>query len=579
MTPLVFRIAGVRFKIDAAVVHLFRRHVQNGPHRPEAGGVLLGRQIRETCDSVVDRASTPMPRDERGRLFFNRRDPGHQVFMDEAWKASEGTTVYLGEWHTHPEPVPRPSGVDLHDWRRRLKHDDVPSQETFFVIVGKSEVCVWRGDRRSGAIRQMRADHVERFSEGGVMMAGKKSTAKGKNKPARKSPTTQSSKKEAAEYKDVTKSRHIKDPIRWALIAAAGGKCEFRGCRRYLFEHHVTKDVGNFAELAHIIAFKPSGPRGFEGARPEDVHALENLLLLCPTCHHKIDTQEEKYPAAKLRRWKREHEDRVRWLLDLAEESECAVLEIWTDLSNPPVVRSQEKVVRAIQPLYPSKSHWEPIDLAGNNLGDATLVQAARDAIDARVHQLFKSHGERPPKVAVIGITHMPLLAYLGGRLGDRVDVDLFQHHRDTSDWIWKDEPAKADFATKKLQDGSDPAKVALILSLSDPVVPERGLSGSTVPLDASFTIYETRLSSADPNRDFLRTRDDLERFRQEYRDFYAHLAKHHKTLQRLLVLPAVPVPIAIALGMQRLPKIHPTLEIYDEDRQNGGWRHVLDVE
>lgn len=155
MTALIFSAGDVRFKIDASVLGILRQHAQNGPGDLEAGGVLLGRRIRNTRDSVIDLVSVPMSHDERGRMFFNRLDPGHQVFMNEAWEASGGTTVYLGEWHTHPEHTPRPSETDLHDWRRRLACDDVTAPETFFVIVGESDVCAWLGCRKSGVIQQM----------------------------------------------------------------------------------------------------------------------------------------------------------------------------------------------------------------------------------------------------------------------------------------------------------------------------------------------------------------------------------------------------------------------------------------
>ncbi len=35
---------------------------------------------------------------------------------DRMWRDSGGTVRYLGEWHTHPEAHPAPSGTDRREW-------------------------------------------------------------------------------------------------------------------------------------------------------------------------------------------------------------------------------------------------------------------------------------------------------------------------------------------------------------------------------------------------------------------------------------------------------------------------------
>jgi integrative and conjugative element protein (TIGR02256 family) len=36
------------------------------------------------------------------------------------WKTTGGEVDYLGEWHTHPESIPSPSGIDQHEWSRLM---------------------------------------------------------------------------------------------------------------------------------------------------------------------------------------------------------------------------------------------------------------------------------------------------------------------------------------------------------------------------------------------------------------------------------------------------------------------------
>ncbi len=82
-------------------------------------------------------------------------------------------------------------------------------------------------------------------------------------------------------------TRHVPWATRLLLAVRAGGRCEFRGCNKTLFEHHVTLADGNFGEYAHIVAFSKRGPRGNDPARPEDPHDIDNLLLLCRLCRER----------------------------------------------------------------------------------------------------------------------------------------------------------------------------------------------------------------------------------------------------------------------------------------------------
>lgn len=146
---------GSRLKLDGSVVKLLASHRQVAPHHHEAGGVLLGRHLLASSDIVVDEISEPMNGDTRSRFQFRRDRDNHQRRIDEAWQASRGTCVYLGEWHTHPEPVPTPSSTDLHDWRRRLRTDIFDGNALYFIIVGIQHIRAWEGARASSAITAM----------------------------------------------------------------------------------------------------------------------------------------------------------------------------------------------------------------------------------------------------------------------------------------------------------------------------------------------------------------------------------------------------------------------------------------
>ncbi|WP_158625073.1 Mov34/MPN/PAD-1 family protein [Corallococcus terminator] len=139
-------------KIDSAPLMRMLELQQLEPHQLEAGGILLGRRILNSPDVVIDEVTCPLPGDRRRPLSFYRGRARHQQVIDERWKNSGGTCLYLGEWHTHPEPIPSPSLVDLGDWNRRLREDRFEGSSLFFIIVGTHGICVWEGRRDSREI-------------------------------------------------------------------------------------------------------------------------------------------------------------------------------------------------------------------------------------------------------------------------------------------------------------------------------------------------------------------------------------------------------------------------------------------
>ncbi|MCD4689377.1 MAG: Mov34/MPN/PAD-1 family protein [Desulfuromonadaceae bacterium] len=128
--------------------------VQDTPDKKEAGGVILGRHILDSTDIVVDEITTVMKGDTQGRFHFRRRRRRHQQAIDKFWQDSKGTCTYLGEWHTHPEPHPTPSFVDLNNWKRKLREDVFAGENLYFIILGVETMRVWEGCR-TGTICQL----------------------------------------------------------------------------------------------------------------------------------------------------------------------------------------------------------------------------------------------------------------------------------------------------------------------------------------------------------------------------------------------------------------------------------------
>ncbi len=108
----------------------------------------------------------------------------------------------------------------------------------------------------------------------------------------------------------------------WGLAA---GRCSYPGCHVQCIQLLVSEHRVVVGEMAHLIAKSPKGPRGPKDS-PAD-HRYGNLILLCPTHHTLVDKAPNgQFPPDLLRRWKSEHEARVRRALSVRQYSDVTEL-------------------------------------------------------------------------------------------------------------------------------------------------------------------------------------------------------------------------------------------------------------
>ncbi len=372
----------------------------------------------------------------------------------------------------------------------------------------------------------------------------------------------------------------IRRAVEVKLWARAGARCEFRGCNEYLYEHPLTKEVGNFAEKAHIVAFRKRGPRGQDGPRPDDINSVDNLMLLCRPCHELIDSNPKRYPRSDLEAQKREHEDRIRFVTGFGPEYRTKVIKFTAFIGEFAPEIGNDEVFTALQPRYPSSSTPTDIDLVtglGKERDHDFFTMGAR-RIDDEVRPLY-SHGSELRNVkhqSVFALGPMPLLIALGANLSNKIKTDLYQCHRDNDErWAWHTDGAPVRYVSRCLRGGNDETCVALMLSLSGTL----HVSGLPDAIDDRFSVYEITLNGTTPNRTYLRVRDDLEGFRAAYRNLLAELGRDHPGLTEIHLFPAAPAPVCVACGFDLLPKVDPSLIIYDNNKVNdGGFTEKLRV-
>lgn len=100
------------------------------------------------------------------------------------------------------------------------------------------------------------------------------------------------------------------------LWGRAAGHCSAPGCGVDCVPFLNPKTPTVIGEMAHVIPRSKNWVRGDGQTEGEDTY--ENLILLCPTCHTKVDkAPEQTYPRQMLLDWKTKHEAEVAAALNV----------------------------------------------------------------------------------------------------------------------------------------------------------------------------------------------------------------------------------------------------------------------
>lgn len=124
-----------RITIGAAALAHMRAHRQLCVGDAEAGGQLFAKLASGCVDIVV--ATGPRPQDRRSRFYFA---PDRIMERREIAKLHREGLHYVGDWHTHPEPAPSPSALDLQNIRQIFTQSRHTYGGILMIIVGQAEL-------------------------------------------------------------------------------------------------------------------------------------------------------------------------------------------------------------------------------------------------------------------------------------------------------------------------------------------------------------------------------------------------------------------------------------------------------
>jgi integrative and conjugative element protein (TIGR02256 family) len=103
----------------------------------ESGGLLLGFVRGNHFD--VRMITVPYKKDHTSRYSFIRRDERHLNIFQAIRLRINRSLTYIGEWHTHPEDNPRPSNIDINEWKSIKSTRPYP---VVFMILGKKDFYI-----------------------------------------------------------------------------------------------------------------------------------------------------------------------------------------------------------------------------------------------------------------------------------------------------------------------------------------------------------------------------------------------------------------------------------------------------
>ena len=351
----------------------------------------------------------------------------------------------------------------------------------------------------------------------------------------------------------------IPELVKKHLWLRAGGRCEFRGCNRILYEDDITQDPINESNIAHIISWTPTGPRGDIILSEKRATDIENLMLVCPDHNHLIDAKDQvkKYTVALLEEMKREHEEGIRRATELNRQLPKTIIELKSMIhgQRPSITLKEES--DALFPFYP-KADKIVIDLC-----DVEDLATAKRIIDQKVKKHFSDYSHDEQYAAFI-MALIPYGCYLGYAIGNKVPVQTFQHFRDTENWKWKDSECDYTIALPQITDRS--TDVNLFISISGQIDP--GLVPNTYPTYA--------IDAETPSFDFLQSWDQVTSFRKHYRKVLDQIRNDQGEDVTVHLFPATPNPINFEIGKGIMKNLDPTIVLYDKTSKSTAYIQAM---
>jgi integrative and conjugative element protein (TIGR02256 family) len=126
-------ISGEVILFSVQVLAHLESHRQLRWWQREAGGLLFARIDEKRI--IVEEATGPRHGDWRSRFSFGISRVRAQKEIDTRYPLG---LHYIGDWHSHPEPIPTPSGRDERTMASRVLESKHKLTGFVFVLIGQA---------------------------------------------------------------------------------------------------------------------------------------------------------------------------------------------------------------------------------------------------------------------------------------------------------------------------------------------------------------------------------------------------------------------------------------------------------
>lgn len=368
----------------------------------------------------------------------------------------------------------------------------------------------------------------------------------------------------------------IKTQLRLWVISA--GRCQFPGCNEFVLQDKTTLSEGNYANIAHIISWTPTGPRGDAVLSPKLGKDISNLMLMCLTHGKMIDTKKNipTYTVDFLKKCKEAHESRIKIQTSIDVSRKTTAVRLQTNIRGRLVVVSQSDVYTALITAgrYPHNEKGVHVDLTNLHYSaDKSSWETATKQIDATLSSaLTVGNDERKEDhFSVFGVAPIPILAYLGFKLGNTTPADIYIKLREKP-WSRASSDPKLAFTLSRPRSKDRARTVALSIAISGTT----SRSEIEKHLGKGIPVYEIKLKKS--QIDQIECIEDLEAFRKIYREMIDEIRELHGKKCKIHLFGAMPTCAAIICGREIIHGVDPTIVMYEHLSQEEGFISALTI-
>jgi integrative and conjugative element protein (TIGR02256 family) len=123
---------GLKVKLPETVFEIIKTETAK-QYPNECGGIFVGRVVGD--EATIEKTMT-LKKYRSTPVLFKRIAHLFNRWLTQIFKESNGETIYLGEWHSHPDSSPNPSSTDFKAMKSIATRAQIRIKTPLLLIVG-----------------------------------------------------------------------------------------------------------------------------------------------------------------------------------------------------------------------------------------------------------------------------------------------------------------------------------------------------------------------------------------------------------------------------------------------------------